>query len=138
MTQEQEVVLDEKAIMAIAYKAYSDAYAGGSTPKTPSGFEAAIRAVIAALSIVSKPSEEGWRPIETAPKDGSWFLICRDEDGFDGYEIGSHDPMTLPEYVPVEGGLYQKVDRQVFEWRGFNNFHRATHWRPLPAPPVQP
>lgn len=76
-----------------------------------------------------------WQPIETAPKDGSWFLICRACDGESSYEVGSYLPLTHPGYEKVEGGLYRKVETVLYEWTGFNNPHLATHWMPLPAPP---
>jgi hypothetical protein len=34
-----------------------------------------------------------------------------------------------------EDDLYRKVEKIAYEWRGFNNMHRATHWMPLPEPP---
>lgn len=77
-----------------------------------------------------------WQPIETAPKDGTWFMICRAGEGFESYEVGRYDPYHFPEYVEVSGGLYRKEERQLLEWRGFNNMHRATHWKPLDAPPA--
>jgi hypothetical protein len=39
------------------------------------------------------------------------------------------------QFVEAENGLYRKVSEPIHEWRGFNNFHRATHWMPLPEPP---
>lgn len=78
----------------------------------------------------------GWQPIETCPKDGTWFLICRAAEGFDSYEIGCYEPMLMDDYEPVNGDLYKKVRKSVFDWRGFNNMHRATHWMPLPEPPM--
>lgn len=77
-----------------------------------------------------------WQPIETAPKDGTWFMICNTKDGFDSYEVGCHDPMLWPEYVEVDGGLFRKEMKPIHVWRGFNNMHRATHWMPLPDPPT--
>lgn len=71
-------------------------------------------------------SERGWKPIDSAPRDGSIILI-----GF----------------VPT-GNLY-KEDRRVFEGRwnaaqnqftstnGFLIFDSASHWQPLPAAPSQ-
>ena len=77
----------------------------------------------------------GWRPIDTAPKDGTWFLICRADEGFDSYEVGRWEPYMWSEYVEDRDGLYRKESKPVHEWRGFNNMHRATHWLPLPEPP---
>ena len=78
----------------------------------------------------------GWQPIETAPRDGTWFVAARfpAEDHF-CVEVGKYDPMTWADYEHVEGDLYRRIDRQIYDWRGFNNFHRMTHWMPLPEPP---
>lgn len=78
-----------------------------------------------------------WQPIDTAPRDGTWFMICCAQEGFDSYEVGRFDPYYSDEYVEVEGGLYRKQKRSSYDWAGFNNFHRATHWRPLPPPPAE-
>ena len=77
-----------------------------------------------------------WQPIITAPRDGTWFLICRAHEGFSSYEVGKYDPYMTPEYVEVEGGLYRKDMRPAYDWVGFNNFHRETNWLPLPNPPL--
>lgn len=78
-----------------------------------------------------------WQPIETAPEDGSVFLIaCLDEDA-KSYEVGWYEPYEWREYVPVEGepDLFRVVSRHLTDWAGFSNMHRATHWMPLPEPP---
>lgn len=78
-----------------------------------------------------------WQPIETAPRDGTWFLTCcaAEEHKQFVYEVGCYDPYMHPEYVEVDGGLFRKEMRSSYDWTGFNNFHRATHWMPLPEPP---
>ena len=76
-----------------------------------------------------------WQLIETAPRDGTWFLICRAGEGFDSYEVGCFDPYMHSKYEPVGGGLYRQVREPIYDWRGFNNFSRATHWMQLPKPP---
>jgi hypothetical protein len=83
----------------------------------------------------SPPGENCWQPIDTAPKDGSWFLICHASEGFGSYEVGRYDPWKRKNYDPVGHGLFREVEEVVMEWSGFNNFHRATHWMPLPVPP---
>jgi hypothetical protein len=92
--------------------------------------------IIELLSRERGTVQEGWQDISTAPKDGTWFLICRDDEGFDSYEIGCYEPLTHDRFEPAEGGLYRKVPVKILDHRGFNNFHRATHWMPLPAPPA--
>lgn len=61
-----------------------------------------------------------WQPIETAPKDGTRFLVCR-EPGDSDLEIvewATHRP---------EGGWYN--GDWTYELDSF------THWMPLPDPP---
>ena len=85
--------------------------------------------------VVSARTTE-WQPIETAPRDGTWFLICRANEGWESYEIGAYDPLFHDRFTEVgAGGLYKKEVVITYEWRGFNNFDRATHWMPLPEPP---
>ena len=76
-----------------------------------------------------------WQPIETAPKDGTWFMICNADDGFDSYEVGKYEPWFSYKYIEVGAGLYRKQSEPVYKWRGFNNMHRATHWITLQEPP---
>lgn len=77
-----------------------------------------------------------WMPIETAPKDGKPFLAARFvEDEEPDYEVGRYDPLTHERFVPANvQGLYRREVETLHEWRGFNNFHRMTHWHPIPAP----
>lgn len=76
-----------------------------------------------------------WQPIETAPKDGTWFLIGRSDEGPESYEVGCYDPYLWDKFIEVSDGLYRKQREPITDWRGFNNFDRATHWMPLPEPP---
>lgn len=78
-----------------------------------------------------------WRPIAEAPRDGTWFVIAREGEP-DFYEVGRYDPLLCDEYIEAGEGLYRKVQSEIFEWRGFSNMHRATHFMiletlPLPA-----
>lgn len=67
-----------------------------------------------------------WQPIETAPKDGSYFLAYFPLNGL-------HDGWcrTVPIY-------YTKSGEYVFASRaasGFSSAFQPTHWMPLPAAP---
>ena len=78
-----------------------------------------------------------WQPIETAPRDGSYFVTANFSEPFpeDGeYEISHYRPMNWTTYEPADGGLFRKVEQVLTEFRS-DNFHRATHWMPLPEPP---
>ncbi len=61
----------------------------------------------------------GWRPIETAPKDGAWILSWgkTDEPGR-AFMVVAWSTRDREWYSPTEDGL---ID--------------ITHWMPLPAPP---
>jgi hypothetical protein len=61
-----------------------------------------------------------WRPIETCPQDGSWFLASVPE---------THVPICI---IPIGPGS------DVFEsfWDRSYDVH-PTHWAPLPAPPYR-
>lgn len=63
---------------------------------------------------------EGWRPIETAPKDGSYILVTNGEpDGC--FVVCWYD----------EGWCYE-----VHRHDGAVHMNTATHWMPLPAAPT--
>lgn len=68
-----------------------------------------------------------WEPISSAPRNGRWFIICREGEP-DFYEVGRFNPLMLDQYVEAGDGLYRKVPEVAYEWDGFNNFHLATHW----------
>lgn len=65
-----------------------------------------------AVPIVRK---DGWRPIETAPKDGTGLLVYSDERIISAmWSVGADD------WVEVVHGY---------------TFYDPTHWMPLPEPP---
>lgn len=58
-----------------------------------------------------------WRPIETAPRDGTVLLVWREsERGYDHARMGTDW---------FEGGVWQRSRRLM----------PPTHWMPLPSPP---
>ena len=58
---------------------------------------------------------DSWQPIETAPKDGGWILVCR----------GNNHGVV-------------EWDRNNEHWRigPFLYFDRPSYWMPLPEPPA--
>ena len=76
-----------------------------------------------------------WQPIKTAPRDGTWILICNANEGAESFEAGCYDPIIWNTYEEVGDGLFRRVATVRYEWRRFNDFHSATHWMLLPAPP---
>ena len=89
-----------------------------------------------------------WQPIETAPKDGTRIFGYSPRDVDDlgqpfaviyWYEI---PPRTYYEPHPTVRDAFVLVERKSeYEgyWEGAEiTPFRATHWMPLPAPPVLP
>ena len=93
-----------------------------------------------AKAVMESADDAAWRPIETAPKDGSYvdlWVINEDEKGrriADAY-FGPI-PHTCGEYgqycdsFPEEGNFW--IDG-IF---GHEIYGDITHWQPLPSPPV--
>ena len=78
-----------------------------------------------------------WEPIETAPRNRSWFIII-DAANPEYPELGRYNPLMHFKYEDAGNGLFRKVESISYEWDGFNNLHNATHWKPafdtLPDP----
>lgn len=79
-----------------------------------------------------------WRPIETAPKDGTHVLVCFDEPKYGPYWTFQQRPPTVAHWFgPADlpglrsGGWYLSVHQ--------NDAERIypTHWMPLPEPPKE-
>ena len=75
-----------------------------------------LRAIDKALALSPPPAGDGWRGIDSAPKDGTVVIV------FGGrYET--------PVAVPADGDWWRsKTGRETNAV--------PTHWRPLPAPPI--
>ena len=103
------------------------------TEYTRSDLAAALlaRAEAAEARVAMLEADRTWQPIETALKDGTWFVILT----HGRYEVGRYNPTSWDTFEDVGNGLYRKVAVPMSNWSGFNNFSAATHWMPLPAPP---
>lgn len=80
-----------------------------------------------------------WQPIETAPKNGQWLLLCyQNQLGKWRWAIGSWETEILmdaefghDEYAPA--GWYESPESCPYENDAF--LIEPTHWMPLPGPP---
>lgn len=86
-----------------------------SNPGIPEDeYEEIADEVIAALA-------SQWQPIESAPKDGTFYLATNGQD---------HRVENCPDgYV---AGIWHRIDG---DWRGCALGDDSTHWQPLPPPP---
>jgi len=86
-----------------------------------------------------------WKPIETAPKDGTAILavdaLTQDTPAVVYYDDGlyPYDDGLYPKWLSDENGLYPK---SIYVWYIIDStsaYHkdRFTHWLPLPAQPTQ-
>lgn len=72
------------------------------------------------------PAGDGWRPIESAPKDGKWLLLYGNGSGF-----------MACTFVGYWGRRYADEPlgwQEAFALR--QPPARPSHWRPLPPPPA--
>lgn len=84
--------------------------------------------LIRTLKVSPTPDPQAWQPIETAPKDGTWILLC--VEGSDKAHIGT----------------WNAGSEATDGWEGYAacwekdgeglQLHDMTHWKPLPAPPA--
>lgn len=71
-----------------------------------------------------------WKPIETAPKDGTRILVLT---MYGDIECADWYVFTTPRYEGVKDDLYRRVEDKTSE--GWNCSSSPTHWMPLPEPP---
>ena len=80
---------------------------------------------------------EGWRPIETAPRDGSEILLTNGEVVHEGHWV--HDEGGTTEYRDLDGRYVGQHDSDGYigwiDWGG-GMVPEPTHWMPLPAAPT--
>jgi hypothetical protein len=71
-----------------------------------------------------------WRTIESAPKDGTPFMVFSKSTGF-----------SLCAYVWDNFRILATTDpvARAYDYEGNEEFsYSPRHWQPLPAPPVEP
>ena len=67
----------------------------------------------------AQESQSPWQPIETAPKDGSEFVTANANQGF------------------VKELVSWNSFHRFWQSKGQAIYMQATHWMPLPSPPVE-
>lgn len=82
-------------------------------------------AILTALEANGLVIEHGWHPIETAPKDGRAMQLFIPDCGPDGKGI-----IASPRSQTDDGSWWDDELQEEIGWTS------ATHWRPLPEPPL--
>jgi hypothetical protein len=70
--------------------------------------------------------EADWQKIESAPKDGTFYLAVSSRSGFYA---------TLNQPPGHERGAWYFLRGK---WIGESDEYQPTHWMPLPQPPKEP
>ena len=91
-----------------------------------------VSKVVAELNAAHpQATEPAWRPIETAPKDGTRILVCKAKD-VDGNPMGDSFGLFVQRAEWWEGDGWIVYCSLVHEPQCFFD---PTHWMPLPAAP---
>jgi len=85
----------------------------------PAEIEIIAQAAIQALTAAGYQIVQGWQPIETAPKDESWFLM-----------VDTHGDMAVGLFDIDLGIIHDPRDEYDV------GVTHPTHWMPLLAPPT--
>jgi hypothetical protein len=75
-----------------------------------------------------------WQPIETAPKDGTWILVCGGRTN-DDHKDRSHAVAQWTHYL---NGRTREEGNWQFAWYDggyYGEYCDPTHWMELPEPP---
>lgn len=74
-----------------------------------------------------------WQPIETAPKDGRWVLLCGFDPDDDPVYGSTNPPAVVAFWREDDWGDEWAYCFWDSDWRSFVD--GPTHWMPLPEPP---
>ncbi len=81
-------------------------------------------------SILAHLRAEPWQPIESAPRDGAWILVCA---------AGEADSATIVKWHVISwrsGEMGWYIDDQN-DYEYVQSFDAPTHWQPLPTTPKE-
>jgi hypothetical protein len=121
--------LDEKGLEAAARAAIVQL---GMDPDDSSGINGETRwktelpTTATAVTAYLAAAGDGWRPIESAPKDGRSLMVWIADDQIAGPHV------LAPISITAENAWWDDSTCDRIEPLG-----SVTHWRPLPAPPQQ-
>ena len=109
----------------VSVEAVRDLILKHGEPANPRAAVTAAQAVVDALRAAPVLPDRGWRPIESAPRDGTEFQA---------WWSGTWQPRARfdPEY-----GSFQLWGRTDFDTEGWETYQIDGHWTPLPDAPAE-
>ena len=113
-------VLIDRATLELVLRTLNRLRYDNDSVMAEEGFHEAAEALRAALA---NAETAGWQKIETAPKDGSFYLA-----------FGEGKTWTQNQPNGCYPGEWHFSESRG-EWRGHALTNDATHWMPLPEPP---
>lgn len=122
-------------IDAIKFRELVEAWACGDEGAKQAVADFTLEHARALLALV----EDGWQPIETAPRDGTQILACAQLS--DGLIVQGYTPDQSivkwcdreKDFIAMADG-YFSIKSQGDMWTTYHEPY-VTHWRPLPPPP---
>lgn len=120
----------------------ADVGVDADTPEYEDGFDSGACTCASAILALTAPVGEGWRPIETAPRDGTKFdAWCVTPGGSNGVRIpdvqmrGDGSGFGFIAHLP-NGVSWQYLDARQRDEQIFPAWE-PTHWMPLPPAPQE-
>lgn len=106
-------------------------------PDDPANAARAYAALTEALAQPQQP--DGWRPIETAPKNGTHIILSNGTDVSQGHWL--HEEPYIRERRDADGRYIDQEESDGFDgWIDFlgGMLPEPTMWQPLPSPTAHP
>ena len=140
-----EALTDEE-LARIAYKGFDDYWTEDCRGDEAEAWAACAKAVLRAALSTHPPAVQpvapaGWKPIETAPKDGRKLILFYRNSNSKARTVmakwvtDDEAAETDADGVGLEGGWYECIDNWDDYCQVAIHEGEPTHWMPLPATP---
>lgn len=80
-----------------------------------------------------------WQTIETAPKDGTWVLVCGGAIDY-GWDGDTAPMAVVAQFTHELNGTERSEGTWQFAWYDggyYGEYENPTHWMPLRDPPAK-
>jgi hypothetical protein len=79
-----------------------------------------------------------WRPINTAPKDGTVVLLANHERAVTGWWFKTESTEEVYDHTKGDKVIYKIVTHDQSYWEYDGEWFEATHWMPANLPQITP